>query len=120
MVFASSYERKSVMTSFLNPRSDERNAAVATHLLLQGFPHLLDAGSPDELGQLKWGLLYAPLSLEVLPFEAPVAWHWDRVPGGLQVHQQLGLLGCHVMHLHHVWTCHQLERRGRRDELNPD
>lgn len=89
-------------------------AGVATHLLLQGFPHLLDAGPPDELGQLKRGLLDAPLPLEVLPFEAPVARHRHRVPGGLQVHQQLGLLGRHVVHLYHIWTRHQLEGRGRR------
>lgn len=116
MVLASSCKDETRMTLLLHSQSDERSVGMATHLLLQGFPHLLDAGPPDEFGQLKRGLLYAPLPLEVLPFEAPVTWHWDRVPGGLQVHQQLGLLGCHIMHLHHIWTCHQLERRGRSDE----
>lgn len=79
------------------------------HLLLQGLPHLLDSCPLDELRELKWRLLYTPLPLEVLPFEAPVARHRHRVPGGLQVDQQLGLLGRHIMHLHHVWTGHQLE-----------
>lgn len=82
---------------------------TGTHLLLQGLPHLLDAGSLDELRQLKWRLLYTSLSLQVLPLEAPVSGHRDRVPGGLQVDQQLRLMCCNIMHLHHIWTCHQLE-----------
>lgn len=116
MVLASSCKRERTMTLCLGLWSVDKSVGMVAHLLLQGLPHLLDAGPPDELGQLERGFFYTSLPLEVLPFEAPVTWHWDRVPGGLQMHQQLGLLGRHIMHLHHVWTCHQLERRGRRNE----
>lgn len=84
------------------------------HLFLKRLPHLLDPSFLDELGQLKWRLLYAPLALQVLSFEAPVAGHGHRVPGGLQVNQQLGLLGRHVVHLHHIWPRHQLAPGGRK------
>lgn len=84
------------------------------HLLLQGFSHLLDAGAFDELWQLEGRFLDTPLPLQVLPLEAPVAWHGYSVPCGLQVHQQLGLLRRHVVHLHHVRTCHQLVNERKR------
>ncbi len=90
------------------------------HLLLQGFSHLLDAGSLDELGQLKRRFLYASLALQVLPLEAPVTWHGHRVPGGLQVNQQLGLLRRHIVHLHHVRTRHKLTDRGAQSSASPD
>lgn len=54
-----------------------------THLLLQGLPHLLDSCSLDELWELERRLLYTSLALQILPFEAPVAGHGHRVPGGL-------------------------------------
>lgn len=78
------------------------------HLLLQGFSHLLDAGSFDELGQLERWFLDTPFTLQVLPLKTPVAWHGYSVSRGLQVHQQFGLLRGHVMHLHYVRTRHQL------------
>lgn len=57
--------------------------SLVAHLLLQGLPHLLDTRFLDELRQLKRRLLYTSLSLQILSFEAPVAGHRHRVPGGL-------------------------------------
>ena len=89
-------------------------ACVCSYLLLQCLSHLLDAGALDELGQLEGRLLDTPLALQVLALEAPVARHGHGVPRGLQVHQQLGLLRRHVVHLHHIGARHQL--RGERSE----
>lgn len=92
---------------------DNVNWVNAADLLLQGLPHLLDARLLDEVGQLERRLLDSSLALQVLPLEAPVPRHRHRVPGGLEVDQQLRLLGRHVVHLHHVWTRHQLDGGGR-------
>lgn len=86
------------------------------HLLLQGLPHLLDSRPLDELGQLKGRLLYTPLALEILSLETPVAGNRHRVPGGLEVDEQFRLLGCDVMHLHHIGTGHELHTGSRRSD----
>lgn len=97
-------------------RQQRVKCGEATGLLLQRLPHLLDARLLDEVGQLKRRLLYSSLALQVLPLEAPVARNRHRVPGGLEVDQQLGLLGRHVVHLHHVGTCHQLHQEEEEEE----
>ena len=46
--------------------------------------------------------------LEIFPFEAPVPGDGDGVPGGLEVDEEPGVPGRHVVHLHHVRPGHKL------------
>lgn len=96
--------------TFLSYKLIERDS----HLLLQSLPHLLDSCPPDELRQLKRWFLDTSLPLQILPFEAPVARYRHGVSGGLEVDQQLGLLSRHIVHLHHIWTSHELKEGFRK------
>lgn len=79
------------------------------YLLLQGLPHLLDACAFDEVWQLKGGLLNASFALQVLALKTPVAWYRHRIPRGLEVNQELGVLCGDIVHLHNVRPSHKLE-----------
>lgn len=43
-----------------------------------------------------------------LPLEAPVSGHGHCVPVCLELHQQFRISSRHIVHLHHVWSTHEL------------
>lgn len=84
------------------------------HLLLQGLPHLLDACAFDEVWQLEGGLFNASFALQVLALKTPMAWHRHGIPSGLEMNQKLGVLCCHIVHLHNIGTSHELKKMAPR------
>lgn len=84
------------------------------HLLQQGLPHLLDACAFDEVWQLEGGLFNASFALQVLALKTPMAWHRHGIPSGLEMNQKLGVLCCHIVHLHNIGTSHELKKMATR------
>ena len=85
---------------------------MATCLFLDGLAHRLDTGALDKVRQVERRLLEAALSLQVLALGAPMSRHGHCVSRGLEVDEQLGILGRHVVHLDHVGPVDQLLERG--------
>ena len=60
----------------------------------------------DKVREVKGRFLNPSLPLQVLPLEAPVSRYGHTVACRLQYHQELGIMCCHIVHLHHVRSFH--------------